>query len=115
LFINRDDETQIIEFQTYKRTVNAREGTSERLPEAIGGEEFTRKESIIFQLDIDSEGGGTYSVNGKQSALPEDFDLTHFTGGFAIAASDDTAVLFKNIAVRQSTSFWPVSPTVDDD
>jgi hypothetical protein len=115
LFINNDAETQIIEFQTYKTTFKPRGGGSMRSPVTIGGEKFTKEEKISFQLDIDSEGGGTYSINSKQSALPEDFDLTHFTGGFAIEASDDTAVLFKNIVVRPSAAFWPVSPAVDDD
>ncbi|MFT7516480.1 MAG: hypothetical protein ACI84O_000261 [Myxococcota bacterium] len=106
---------QVIEFQRMSYSVNAQRGEASLRNQVTGGAAFEKEDTVKLQFDFDSEGKGTYTVNGQSQDIPEGFTASQITGGFAITASEDTAVLFKNIAVRPSSAFWPVSPASDDE
>jgi hypothetical protein len=115
VIVNRDDSEQVIEFQKMVYRVDSQRGEASLSNKSIGGAAFERKDTVTVQFDFNAEGQGTYTINGKQQDLPEGFSASELTGGFAIMASDDTAVLFKNTEVRPNAAFWPVSPAVDDE
>jgi len=111
----RDDGSQVIEFQTMSYAVDSQAGEAALRNNTIGGEGFEKEDKLIVQFDFNEEGKGTYSINGESRDLPEGFRASQITGGFAVTASEDTAVLFKSIDVRPSAAFWPVSPASDDE
>jgi hypothetical protein len=115
VIVNRDDSEQVIEFQKMVYRVDSQRGEASLSNKSIGGAAFERKDTVTVQFDFNAEGQGTYTINGKQQDIPEGFSASELTGGFAIMASDDTAVLFKNTAVRPNAAFWPVSPAIDDE
>ena len=105
----------MVEFKKMYYVVDSQLGTASLRDTIIGGEAFEKSDTIAVQFDFNAEGQGSYSVNGVKKDLPEGFSAGELTGGFAITASEDTAVLFKHTAVRPSAAFWPVSPATDDE
>ena len=69
-----------------------------------------------FQIDFLGDGVGRLRVNGgEEIKLSDKLEDRILEGGFAVAVTDDTAVLFSDIEVRPDRAFWPVSPTDEQD
>jgi hypothetical protein len=95
--------------------VDSQRGEAALKTPEIGRGYFEKSGTMTVQFDFDAEGQGSYSVNGVKKDVPEGFSVNDLTGGFAITASEDTAVLFKHTVVRPNAAFWPVSPASDDE
>ena len=112
---NTDSDGQVVQFQKMSYVVDSQRGEAALKTPEIGRGYFEESDAITVQFDFDAEGQGSYSLNGVTKEMPEGFSVNDLTGGFAITASEDTAVLFKHTVVRPSAAFWPVSPASDDE
>ena len=112
---NTDSDGQVVQFQKMSYVVDSQRGEAALKTPEIGRGYFEESDAITVQFDFNAEGQGSYSLNGVTKEMPEGFSISDLTGGFAITASEDTAVLFKHTVVRPSAAFWPVSPATDDE
>ena len=105
---------QVVEFQLLSISAKDDSRNAPLDSTVTGGAAFHKGDSVVMQFDFNKKGEGTYTINDSTKPIPEGFDASVLTGGFAIAASEDTAALFKNIEVRPNSAFWPVLSTSDD-
>lgn len=106
-----------IDFRTMFFVVDTRSGQSRLRSNLLGGDRWEKDGKWIeFQVDIDADGEGFFTVTGRNPLpLPRGLNKHNLTGGIALMAYDDSAVLFKDFAVRPSSAFWPVAPPADED
>ena len=73
---------------------------------------------VLFDFEVEflGDGNGVLRVEGgTEVRLSDKLTDRILDGGFALAVTDDTAVLFTDIEVRPDRAFWPVSPSDDEE
>jgi hypothetical protein len=106
-----------IDFRSMNYVVDTNAGDASLRTTLLGGDRWEKDGKWIeFQVDVDADGEGFFAVTGRNPLpLPRGLNKHNLTGGIALMAYDDSAVLFKDFAVRPSSAFWPVAPPADED
>jgi len=115
ILLQDSDGSQEIELQTMAYRVDTVKGEASLRENTVYREMWRSTDPIRFEFHMDVDGKGWFKVNEDDPVeLPEEFNLSRLTGGFALLPIDDTATLLTEFAVRPNKAFWPVSANEDD-
>ncbi len=109
------DDESAVGLWTVDQKADAQSGVAMVMPDHVGGGALDEQSKVFnFVFSMSANGKCALEVNGENIPVPEkSFTVRRLTGGLALSVRDDTAALFKGMAVRPNTPFWPVAPAQD--